>query len=121
MEVLTGPMMVACHWNILSPVGPAEHEDGGSRPRSINSCRCEVLVLYQKNEASGTRVRNVAAKCNGTKNMCNALMMRTPTLLMRLRAIGTIKCYRSRATENRREIERNRMVLNRGMVRGVNK
>jgi hypothetical protein len=36
---LTGPMIVACHWNILSPVGPAEQEDGGSRPRSINSCR----------------------------------------------------------------------------------
>jgi hypothetical protein len=34
---LTGPMIVACHWNILSPVGPAEQEDGGSRPRSINS------------------------------------------------------------------------------------
>lgn len=34
---LTGPMMVACHWNMLSPVGPALHDDGGSRPRSINS------------------------------------------------------------------------------------
>jgi hypothetical protein len=36
---LTGPMIVACHWNILSPVGPAEQEDGGSRLRLINSCR----------------------------------------------------------------------------------
>jgi hypothetical protein len=116
MKVLTGPMMVACHWNILSPVGPAEHEDGGSRPRSINSCRVEELVPCQKNEASGTRVRNVAAKCSGMKNMCNALMVRTPTLLMRLRAIGTIKCYKSRATGNRREIKRNRMVLNRGRM-----
>ena len=47
----TGPMIVACHcagqlpparsthtWNMLSPVGPALHEDGGSRPRSANSC-----------------------------------------------------------------------------------
>ena len=33
----TGPIMVACHWNMLSPVGPALQEDGGSRPRSINS------------------------------------------------------------------------------------
>lgn len=35
---LTGPMIVACHWNMLSPVGPALHDEGGSRPRSINSC-----------------------------------------------------------------------------------
>jgi len=35
---LTGPIIVACHWNmLLSPVGPALHEEGGSRPRSINS------------------------------------------------------------------------------------
>jgi hypothetical protein len=33
----TGPMIVACHWNMLSPVGPALHDEGGSRPRSINS------------------------------------------------------------------------------------
>jgi len=31
--------MVACHWKRLSPIGPAEHDEGGSRPRSINSCR----------------------------------------------------------------------------------
>ena len=29
--------MVACHWNMLSPVGPALQDEGGSRPRSINS------------------------------------------------------------------------------------
>jgi hypothetical protein len=40
---LTGPMIVACHWNILSPVGPAEQDDGGSRPRSINSYRKKNL------------------------------------------------------------------------------
>ncbi len=34
---LTGPIIVACHWNMLSPVGPALHDEGGSRPRSINS------------------------------------------------------------------------------------
>lgn len=50
----TGPMIVACHctecqpppsplrgplrtWNMLSPVGPALHELGGSRPRSASS------------------------------------------------------------------------------------
>jgi len=37
-NVLTGPIIVACHWNMLSPVGPALQEAGGSRPRSINSC-----------------------------------------------------------------------------------
>lgn len=41
---LTGPMMVACHWNRLSPIGPAEHELGGSRPRSSNSCIIGRLV-----------------------------------------------------------------------------
>ena len=115
MEVLTGPMMVACHWNILSPVGPAEQEDGGSRPRSINSCRGKVLVSCQNERGiSGTRGKNVAAKCSGTKNECNALLMRTPTLLMRLRAIDTIKCYKSHTTKNQREIERNRTALIRG-------
>lgn len=83
VEVLTGPMMVACHWNILSPVGPAEHEDGGSRPRSINSCRGEVLVLGQKNEASGTlegtwpqsvmEQENVQRSNDETTNLVNAL------------------------------------------------
>ncbi len=37
-QELTGPIIVACHWNMLSPVGPALHDEGGSRPRSINSC-----------------------------------------------------------------------------------
>ncbi len=31
-------MIVACHWNMLSPVGPALQEEGGARPRSIISC-----------------------------------------------------------------------------------
>lgn len=34
---LTGPMIVACQLNMLSPVGPAEQEDGGSLPRSVSS------------------------------------------------------------------------------------
>ena len=42
---LTGPIIVACHWNILSPVGPALHDEGGSRPRSINSCRATINLL----------------------------------------------------------------------------
>lgn len=32
-----GPIMVACQWNKSSPMGPAEHDDGGSRPRSVSS------------------------------------------------------------------------------------
>lgn len=31
--------MVACQLNKLSPTGPAEQDDGGSRPRSVNSYR----------------------------------------------------------------------------------
>jgi len=39
-----GPMIVACHWNrLLSPVGPALHDDGGSRPKSVNS----LLILLR--------------------------------------------------------------------------
>ena len=34
----SGPMMVACQWNISSPTGPAEQFEGGSFPRSTNSC-----------------------------------------------------------------------------------
>ena len=35
---LTGPIIFASHWNMLSPVGPALHNDeGGSRPMSSNS------------------------------------------------------------------------------------
>jgi len=37
-----GPMMVACQWNKSSPIGPAEHDDGGSRPRSVSS----LLILF---------------------------------------------------------------------------
>jgi len=37
-----GPMMVACQWNRSSPIGPAEHDDGGSRPRSVSS----LLILF---------------------------------------------------------------------------
>lgn len=33
-------MIVACHWKRLSPTGPAEHDDGGSCPRSFNSYGC---------------------------------------------------------------------------------
>ena len=36
-DALTGPMMVACQLNMFSAEGPALHEEGGSRPRSINS------------------------------------------------------------------------------------
>jgi len=32
-----GPIIVACQLNMLSAEGPALHDEGGSRPRSINS------------------------------------------------------------------------------------
>jgi hypothetical protein len=34
-RVRTGPMMVACQWNRSSPMGPAEHEEGGSLQREL--------------------------------------------------------------------------------------
>jgi len=37
-----GPIMVACQWNRSSPIGPAEHDDGGSRPKSVSS----LLILF---------------------------------------------------------------------------
>lgn len=46
-----GPMMVACHWNMLSPVGPAEQEDGGSRPRSASSCISQVESRSESDKA----------------------------------------------------------------------
>lgn len=33
----SGPMIVACQWNISSPTGPAEQFAGGSFPKSTNS------------------------------------------------------------------------------------
>ena len=67
---LTGPIIVACHWNMLSPVGPALHDAGGSRPRSINS--------YRGNDQSLGAF--VATRGEGSANG-------QLTLLMRLRAI----------------------------------
>jgi hypothetical protein len=37
-------MIVACHENMLSPTGPALQDEGGSRPRSINSCAPHVRI-----------------------------------------------------------------------------
>jgi len=34
--------MVACQWNKSSPIGPAEQDDGGSRPKSVSS----LLILF---------------------------------------------------------------------------
>lgn len=33
----SGPMIVACQWNISSPTGPAEQFAGGSFPKSTSS------------------------------------------------------------------------------------
>merc|ERR1711939_404409 len=43
-----GPIMVACQWKRSSPIGPAEHDEGGSRPRSVSSLliRFNAIVLY---------------------------------------------------------------------------
>lgn len=68
-RMLTGPIIVACHWNILSPVGPALHDEGGSRPRSINSCS-------QKDKSAPVRHHLLH------------LQRGELTLLMRLRAIA---------------------------------
>lgn len=38
-----GPMMVACQWNRSSPMGPAEHDDGGSLQVSQSVCVCSVV------------------------------------------------------------------------------
>lgn len=41
----TGPMIVACQLKRSSPVGPAEHDDGGSRPRSMSSLLMRLRAL----------------------------------------------------------------------------
>lgn len=41
-QELTGPIIVACHWNKESPDGPAEQDEGGSLPRSSNSSKKRV-------------------------------------------------------------------------------
>jgi hypothetical protein len=49
MKGLTGPMIVAVQLNIFSPAGPALQEEGGSRPRSINSyMRCGLSISVAK-------------------------------------------------------------------------
>jgi len=53
-----GPMIVACQWNRSSPMGPAEHDEGGSRPRSVSSLLirfraiAEVVVYVSRRETS---------------------------------------------------------------------
>jgi hypothetical protein len=41
----SGPMIVACQWNISSPTGPAEQFAGGSFPRSTSSVVGRILIL----------------------------------------------------------------------------
>jgi hypothetical protein len=41
----SGPMIVACQWNISSPTGPAEQFAGGSFPRSTSSVVGRILML----------------------------------------------------------------------------
>lgn len=45
LVILTGPIIVACQWNKSSPIGPAEQEEGGSRPRSLSSYSVKVNLF----------------------------------------------------------------------------
>lgn len=40
----SGPMIVACQWNMSSPTGPAEQLAGGSFPRSTSSVMGNGMV-----------------------------------------------------------------------------
>lgn len=42
-----GPMMVACQWKRSSPTGPAEHDEGGSRPRSASSLLMRLSAIVK--------------------------------------------------------------------------
>lgn len=44
-ELSSGPMMVACQWNISSPIGPAEQFVGGSLFKSLNSYMGRVKLF----------------------------------------------------------------------------
>jgi hypothetical protein len=101
---------VAVHTNMLaSLVGPALHDAGGSRPRSINSCRCEregesqQKRLYQDRLRSGDQLdgdvrRNDQSPESGGDDCPGASgpLQLVPwmdsgsklTLLMRFRAMG---------------------------------
>jgi hypothetical protein len=50
----SGPMIVACQWNMSSPTGPAEQFDGGSLPRSTSSCS-ESIVEEETCESTGVK------------------------------------------------------------------
>ena len=78
--------MVACNWNMLSPVGPALQEEGGSRARSINSC--SMVSAYSFLGIKGADAGNN----NGNPRAIFALphdhLSLSRTLLMRLRAMA---------------------------------
>lgn len=42
-----GPMIVACQWNRSSPTGPAEHDEGGSRPKSVSSLLIRFKAIVE--------------------------------------------------------------------------
>jgi hypothetical protein len=69
--------MVACHWKRLSPIGPAEQDEGGSRPRSINSCKSREHV-----DATGK---------GGTDGGLHTLLIRFKAMMLGLRD-GSIDC-----------------------------
>lgn len=69
--------MVACQWKRLSPMGPAEHEEGGSRPRSMSSCRVSGF----------SDVLRRVVRCPWDAATASIVRARMLTLLMRLRAM----------------------------------
>lgn len=75
---LTGPMIVACQLNMLSAEGPALHEDGGSRPRSINSYNLNsqlVIKIDRRTILIGAYSRDVTLSicAVGNAHLVNAL------------------------------------------------
>ncbi len=94
-------MIVACHWNMLSPVGPALHEEGGSRPRSINSYSVQhpdagECTHREKDVSNVIQTTGSTAQPNPPHPALRRYIpqrglygeKRVRTLLMRLRAIG---------------------------------
>lgn len=73
-EGRTGPMMVACQLNRLSPVGPAEHDDGGSRPRSRSSS--EEVRCGQHSFARTIHLRAARRPAGRGEDERDALLMR---------------------------------------------
>lgn len=59
--------MVACHLKRSSPVGPAEQDEGGSRPRSMSSSTTSAVAsVSEEQEEKEVRVEDRREMENGT-------------------------------------------------------